>query len=106
MAEDAPRDDARRAQLLTRMNDMLELIECHIRDDETGWEQRIEALAQRQDGSLEEVVRILSQWGAYTTVALAQQTGASGIDDALHAARVLLTEWIEGQSPGDNGGET
>jgi hypothetical protein len=99
-------DEARRARLLSRMNEMLELVECDMRDDEAGWEQRVDALAQRRDGSLEEVVRILSQWGAYTTLALAQQAGTrSGrgpddppdIDEALHESRLVLTQWIESQ---------
>ncbi len=89
-------NDAEKARHRRHVNDMLELVEIDMRTgDADEWMARLHGLWSQQDGSFEGAIRWLSKWAAYNTMGLARESGVGSMDDALHAARVLLLQWID-----------
>lgn len=90
-------DDAQRARLLACLDDMLELVEADMRADDDRWARLIDTIAARQDGSLQTVVRLLSQYASLATLGLAGLTNTHP-EQALTDARLGLMQWIEEQA--------
>lgn len=92
-------DEARRAQLFTCIDVALELVEYETHEDEPGWVDqewwdKVNALAARDDGSLQATVRMLSRIAAASSVALSQSAGIP-LEELLRRSRIALLDDVE-----------
>lgn len=90
-------DDATHTRLLRCADEAIELVEFQLGESDDGWAWLANSIAQRDDGSLNDIFRMLCRIAASQSQALVLSTG-DDLDTILTRARVALVEDIERHS--------